>query len=320
MPVSLNLPSPVCLALARFCRVLRGTRAAPAAQSSADYIEYQYRSSEVLRRRFFPNIDFENCTVADVGSGLGGRAPFFIEAGARRVYCIDINRAELATGRQIIAERFPAVAERIEFAHPDGFEPGDGVDLAMLVDAFEHLVDPAAALAQMYRWLRPGGVLWIGSFGWYHYQASHCLEHIPIPWCQLFFSEKAILNTIRAIIHARNYQPNLWERLEGLDRWDGVTTLRNRPGEPLNMLSLRAVKQALRSSPFKVRSFQVYGLRSGRGAAGRMAKMAARLPVVNEVFHSYYAAVLVKPHHVAATAETNRREPRFHNVSIGASL
>lgn len=281
--------------MTRWCRALRGASGSAAARSSADYVAYQYESTERLRRRFFSNLDFMNCAVADVGSGLGGRAPFFIEAGARRVDCIDINRAELAAGSQIVAERFPAAAGRIRFAHPDDYQPCDGIDVAMVIDAFEHLVDPAAVLAQIYRWLRPGGLLWIGSFGWYHYLASHCLEHIPIPWCHVLFSERAILDTIRAIIHARGYQPNLWERLEGLDRWDGVTTLRDRPGEPLNMLSLRGVRKALQSSPFELQSFQVFGLRGGRGAVGRMAGVAARVPLLNELLHSYYAAVLVKP-------------------------
>ncbi len=315
MPLSLNLPSPVCLALTRLCRALRGTRAA-AARSSADYIEYQYRSSDTLRQRFFPDLDFMNCAVADVGSGLGGRAPFFIEAGARRVYCIDINQAELATGSRIIAERFPAAASRIEFAHPESFQPRDGLDVAMLIDAFEHLVDPAAVLAQVYGWLRPGGLLWVGSFGWYHYLASHCLEHIPIPWCHVLFSERAILNTIRAVIHARGYQPNLWERLEGLGRWDGVSTLKDRPGEPLNMLSLRGVRQALAASPFELRSFRVYGLRSGRGAVGQIAGVAARVPVVNELLHSYYAAVLVKPPRVEIAAG-DYREPAASGAGAG---
>lgn len=295
MPFSLNLPSRACLLSARIARALRKTRAVTAARSSADYIDYQYRSSAVLRRRFFADLDFDDCVVADVGSGLGGRAPYFVEAGARQVYCIDINRAELATGRRIIAERFPESAARIEFAHPDAFHRRGSLDLALLVDAFEHLVDPAAVLEQVYGWLRPGGVLWIGSFGWYHYLGSHCLDHIPIPWCQVLFSEKAILNTIRALIHAPGYQPNLWERLEGLNRWDGVTTLRDRPGEPLNMLGLRGVRQALQSSAFELRSFRIHGLLSGRGKAGQLLSLAARLPLLQEMFHSYYTAVLVKP-------------------------
>lgn len=295
MPYSLNLPSPVCLSLARLARALRGGSPAPATQSSADYIDYQYRSSDAMRRHFMRGLNFQDRVVADVGSGLGGRAPYFVEAGARRVYCIDVNREELATGSRIVAERFSEAARRIEFLHPNELQLRDSIDVALLVDSFEHLVDPAAVLEQVYAWLRPGGVLWIGSFGWYHHRASHCLEHIPIPWCQLFFSEKAILDTIRAIIHTRGYQPNLWERLEGLHRWDKIETLRDRPGEPLNMLSLHGVRQVLRSSRFDWQSFQIHGLLCRRPALAPLFGVAARLPLINEVFHSYYTAVLTKP-------------------------
>jgi hypothetical protein len=48
-------------------------------------------------------------------------------------------------------------------------------------------------LNQCFRWLRLGGVLWVGSIGWYNYMASHCLEHISIYWNQVFFSERALI-------------------------------------------------------------------------------------------------------------------------------
>jgi hypothetical protein len=62
------------------------------------------------------------------------------------------------------------------------------------------LVDPQSVLKQIGSWLRRGGAVWIGSIGWYHYLASHSLGHVPIPWCQLFFSDRAIIRTIQSVM------------------------------------------------------------------------------------------------------------------------
>lgn len=296
MPLSLNLPYSVCWPLTRMVRraTTPGTTFTPA-NGSAAYIGYQYYSTDRLRQRFMDGIEFVGRTVIDVGSGLGGRAPYFVEQGARMVHCIDVNRRELATGAALVAERFPVAAGAIEFIHPDEIVEREFADLAILVDSFEHLVDPRSVLMQVNGWLRPGGLVWIGSIGWYNYMASHCLAHIPIPWCQIVFSEQAILRTIRSLLRSPGYEPNVWEREEGLDRWDGVRTLKDRPGEPLNMLSLRGIKRVLAASPFEVRSFRVYGF-SGTAVPGAwLVNGLTRIPPLNEVFHSYYSVVLAKP-------------------------
>ncbi|MGH7139749.1 MAG: class I SAM-dependent methyltransferase [Pirellulales bacterium] len=294
MPLSLNLPYAVCWLATRLARRACAADAEPVIDAS-QYVHYQYRSSGDIRRRFMQEVPLAGQVVVDVGSGLGGRAPYFVEAGAQRVHCVDINREELSTGAQVIAAEFPAAKDRIQFSHPGELAERNFADVAVLVDCFEHLRDPAAVLDQVHGWLRPGGLAWIGSIGWYHYRASHCISHIPIPWCQLLFSERALLDTIRSLLRSPGYQPNHWERLEGLDRWDGIETLKDRPGEPLNMLSLRGVRRVMAASPLVVRRFQVYGFAGRRLRCARLLSGAAQLPLLDEVFHSYYAAVLVKP-------------------------
>jgi hypothetical protein len=125
--------------------------------------------------------------------------------------------------------------------------------------------------------------------------ASHCVgTHIPIPWCQVIFSEKAIIKTIRTLLHSPGYVPNVWERLEGLDRWDHVTTLRDRSGEPLNMLSLRQIRRILKQSPFDEKEFRVEGFGGKSNPLARFASPLAKVPVLDELMHSYYTVLLVK--------------------------
>ncbi len=290
MTLSLNLPYSVCWPLVRAIR-RRDLAVPPSLADPTEYFRRQYRSSPSVADRFMRGIEFEDRFVIDVGGGLGGRMPYFFDRGAREVWCIDINRDELQLGAAIMQAEFPQYADRAKFYHPDDVPSHPGADVAVLVDSFEHLVDPSAVLAQCAANLAPGGVLWIGSIGWYNYMASHCLWHVPIPWCQVIFSETAILKTIRKLLRSPDYQPVFWEVNEGLDRWDKVDTLRDRPGEPLNQLSLRRIRKALRSSPFVIKSFTLYPP-AARTIAGKLVRPLLAIPVLDELLHGYYTTVL----------------------------
>ncbi|MGO9598648.1 MAG: class I SAM-dependent methyltransferase [Isosphaeraceae bacterium] len=261
----------------------------------AAYFEWQYADTNRRIADHMGGLDFRGKTVLDIGSGLGGRALAWLERGALRVVNVDINRQELRAGRAILDENYSGWSDQIDFLHPDELGDSSIGDLAILFDCFEHLTDPATILKRVYNWLRPGSLVWIGSMGWYNYMASHCMAHISIPWCQVLFSETAILKTIRTLIRSPGYVPNVWERMEGLGRWDGIVTLRDRPGEPLNMLSLRRIRRVLRDSPFELVQFRVLGFGGKTNRLAVLASPLAQVPVLQEVFHSYYTALLAKP-------------------------
>jgi SAM-dependent methyltransferase len=295
MPFSLNLPYGICYPVVR---LLRSTIAIPRPQMDFDlgvYFDYQYNSSPMLMDRYMKGVAIRDKVVLDVGSGLGGRAPYLLEQGAERVFCIDINQKTLENGKMVLQRKFPHFIERIQYIHPDQLKRSDFADLAILFDAFEHLVDPDFVLRQSYGWLRPGGKLWLGSIGWYHHAASHCNSHVPVPWCQLVFSESAIIRTIQSVIREPRYVPNVWEKTEGITRWNNVRTLKDRPGEPLNMLSLRKVRQVLRTSPYQLSEFRIYGFSGRNNPLARAFSFLSKVPGMNEVFHSYYTAILTKP-------------------------
>ncbi len=295
MAFTLNLPYTVCYPVTQFARRLR-SQPGTAQDDQASYFEQQYRDTNLRYQTHMHDLDVSGKIVLDVGSGLGGRALGWLDLGARHVTNIDINRQELAVGEAILHERYADRSSQVVYRHPDDMTGVSNGDVAILFDSFEHLVDPGALLQQVHGWLRPGGVLWVGSIGWYNYFASHCTSaHIPIPWCQVLFSETAIIKTIRTLLRSPGYTATVWERMEGLGRWDSVTTLRDRPGEPLNMLSLRKIRRVMKASPFEVRQFRVYGF-SGKG--NRLAPLLsplAKVPVLQELMHSYYSALLMKP-------------------------
>jgi SAM-dependent methyltransferase len=296
MAFSLNLPYPLCVQATRLAKRIWSPSAVAnaVAYDLRAYFRWQYESTQRFHECYWRTLDWKGKVVLDLGSGMGGRAAYFIEQGAAQVYCVDINVNELEAGANYTAELFPAAAPRIRFLHPDDVPELAFADIALLVDCFEHLLDPQAVLAQTSQWLRTRGVAWIGSIGWYHHAASHCGCYIPIPWCHVVFSERAIIRTIQRVTHEPTYTPNAWDELDGLNRWDNVQTLRDRPGEPLNLLSLRQIRKILDQSDLIVEQFQVHGY-SGRGhRLSRVLGGLARIPLAQELFHSYYTAVLRK--------------------------
>ncbi len=293
MPFSLNLPYAVCYPLTRLVRWASPLPLINIYKDQSTYFDYQYESTAPLIREYMAGVSIQDKVVLDIGSGLGGRSPFWIEKlGAKEVYCIDINRQELKLGEAFLAEKFPHLTDRIKFAHPETLTGSNFGDVALLFDSFEHLLEPAAVLKQYYDLLRPGAKLWIQSIGWYHHNASHCRESVPIPWCQVIFSERAIIRTIQSILHHPDHIPNVWESMEGIDRWDHIDSLKNRPGEPMNMLSLKKIHEVLVAGPFVLSEFKIH---SFSGSLTRFLNLLTKIPVVNELFHACYTAILTKP-------------------------
>lgn len=291
MAFSLHLPTFILRSM-----TLRSHRRHPrtwdaAITSPEEYFLRQLRDTPRLVQRFLPAVPFTNAVVMDVGGGLGGRAPAWLNLGASRVWNVDINRPELDLGQRILARVAPTHAGQVHFAHPDELSGCLQADVALLVDAFEHLEHPREVLDLCARHLAPGGLLWIGSIGWYNYMASHCLGHIPLPWCQVLFSDRAIIDTIQALLRDPAYRRTYWDDSEGIARWDGISSLKDRPGEPLNQLSLRRIRRALRHSEFELQTFQLYPPREDR-LIGAVIRPLLRLPVFSELFHGYYTAVL----------------------------
>ena len=62
------------------------------------------------------------------------------------------------------------------------------------------------------------------------------------------------------------------------------------------MLSLRQIRRIKHASPLELRKFRVYGF-SGKRTTRLVALLSplAKVPILEELMHSYYSALLVKP-------------------------
>lgn len=254
------------------------------------YWQWQFDSSEPYFSKFS-----DLCTqlkgkrVLDIGCGLGGRTSYLATIGAREVVGIDINRAEIEQARRLAAQtlspeafskiRFEAVQEG-SFPHLEPF------DIALLVDSLEHVRDPVAMLNVAHSHLRPGGVCYFGTVGWYHYNAAHLMSILPVPFLTLFFSERLIIDAVRRILDAPWYVPTMWDSDPPAARWEGVTDLRERPGEYLNKITIRGIRQAMRESRFGGGQLQVTGFSWKRYPYLRPLNVLTAIRGVQEAYHS----------------------------------
>lgn len=127
-------------------------------------------------------------TVVDFGCGRGSTSVEIAQNGARFVIGLDVRASVLdaARGKALAA----GVADRVNFLTPAQAR-GALADAVISLDAFEHFDNPAGVLVEIYRLLKPGGVL-LASFGpiWGHPWGGHAFA--PFPWAHLVLRERAL--------------------------------------------------------------------------------------------------------------------------------
>ena len=96
--------------------------------------------------------------VLDLGCGRGKAAPLLLRSlGAREVVGIDVDEEQIETARN---EAMPNRAVRFETAPATSLPIADeSMDVVFCHQCLHHFVDQEAALAEIRRILRPGGVL-----------------------------------------------------------------------------------------------------------------------------------------------------------------
>lgn len=140
--------------------------------------------------------------VLDVGCGLGGNLAYFHERGADIVTGIDISHEQIGCTRSMFEELYPHYMKRTRFVTTDASHmpfPDNSFDVLVSNDTFEHIENLVGTLEECLRVLRPGGHLYAYFPPFYAPWGAHMINWIQVPWCQVFFSEKTILNVARQL-------------------------------------------------------------------------------------------------------------------------
>ena len=270
--------------LVRLKQKLRPARSGgPAEDSWESYFQWQFASSASLFARY-PNWDIAGKTVLEIGCGTGGRTAYLASAGAKCAVGIDINRAEIALARNLAAQLYPELTDRLRYLEASEDAPLDvgPFDVVVLVDCMEHVVSPPQMMRLAHSYLAQGGQFYFSSVGWYHHAGSH--THL-LPYVNVFFSDETILETMRWWVSRPEYVPTRFDSNPPVERWRGLYDLRDRPGEHLNKITIREMKRLVRHSIFAYSRLEVLGF-TRKHALVRLLNLLTRVPWAQEVWHS----------------------------------
>jgi SAM-dependent methyltransferase len=203
-------------------------------------------------------------SVVDFGCGAGFQSVALVQAGASRVLGVEANPQTLARARELAEGA--GVGDALSFCSRPGGEHAGRFDIVISQNSMEHFPDPLATLQEMSALLAPGGTLII-TFGppWYAPYGSHMHFFTRVPWVNLLFPEKTVLN-----VRARY-------------RSDGATRYEEVEGG-LNRMSLARFESLIARCGLRV-SMRRY-------EAVRGIDALARLPLLRELFVNHVTYVL----------------------------
>jgi SAM-dependent methyltransferase len=244
---------------------------------------------------------YRGSDILDLGSGFGGRTVRFAELEARSVIGVEVRDEMVQLGARFAAERDSTAtfdigsAERIPL-------PADCVDLVLMNDVMEHVLDPAAALAETARVLRPGGSLIVVFPPYYDLTGGSHLHGYAtrVPGLNLLFPTRVLRRAVRADLAAKQIAFDTFFRDVPTDK------LFNQNG-----ITVRGFGRIVRSSAFEVDRLWYIGHRdrrlsdraparwSLRSAAYRCFELPAQVPFVQEVCCARVCAALRLPAHAA---------------------
>jgi ubiquinone/menaquinone biosynthesis C-methylase UbiE len=173
------------------------------AEGKMSYAMWQYTKGEDTIKNYlqFTSADemFRDKTILDVGCGAGGKSMYYLSLGAKKVVGIDVV--------EHYREESKALADELgvtgfEFVVGDAAKTNfedESFDTVIMNDAMEHVAQPEAVLKEMNRILKKGGRLYVNFPPYYHPYGAHLSDLIGVPWVQVFFSDKTLIEVYKSL-------------------------------------------------------------------------------------------------------------------------
>lgn len=183
--------------------------------------------------RFGHQPDLTGKSVLDLGCGRGNLAIHAARNGAASVVGVDPDAARIAFAREKLALEPEAVRRLIDFkaCGIEELPAEEAYDVIFSKDAFEHIMDVPAVLAEMRRRLVPGGKAYIGFGPLYRspYGDHHWAE-ADLPWGHLYMPESLLLRRIEKRTGHRygslkELELNQWRLHQFLPAFRGAMTI-----------------------------------------------------------------------------------------------
>jgi SAM-dependent methyltransferase len=204
--------------------------------------------------------------VLDYGCGPGWQALAMVANGARSAHGVDVQDKWIENGRRIARQH--GLSDSVTYSYPWEI-PDRPFDVCVSLGAFEHYADPEAELRRIVRAVKPGGlVILLWAEPWYSPHGSHLSSFFRLPWLNLLFSERTLMEA------RRRY------------RSDGATHFHEVAGG-LNRMTVARYERAIRDSGCRILDSHLFAVRG--------LPFVTRIPVVRELLTSGCSCVLQRP-------------------------
>jgi SAM-dependent methyltransferase len=178
--------------------------------ASLKYFDEQVIDSQKYWSRLGGQPDFAGKVVLELGCGHGALSIDAAKSGAQRVIGLDLIGSRIGFANKIVADRFPDIADKIEFHKLDiaDIDLDGKVDVVISKDTFEHIMGIDRVLLSVKRVLRKGGLLITGFSPLYYSpfgdHGFHAIgQPIKLPWAHL------MLGDARVVAAYNKYHPGI---------------------------------------------------------------------------------------------------------------
>jgi SAM-dependent methyltransferase len=264
-----------------------------------DYQQWEYKEIQRIFEDFGSHWDLRGKLVLDIGCGLGGKLPFYVEQGATGVVGIDLRPQSALAAHRFGAtqNRTPNNCSKIHTATANGSTlpfHDNSFDVVVSINVLEHVMDPRAVLRECRRVLRSQGQLFLFFPPFYSPWGAHLDGWIDFPWPHLFFPDRDLVQAA-AQVEARK---QLNDRFipSAQVHWGSLDEL-----PELSRLSLRQFRRLVQVE--RLVETQCYLLPFGRHllAKGSVCRLIlrflhvlTRIPLLNELIVTKIACVMSK--------------------------
>jgi SAM-dependent methyltransferase len=158
---------------------------------------WAYEEAQRICPYFGPYWEIKKKLVLDIGTGLGGKLPFYIESGARTVIGIDINEQCVKLAKEFIQSMDLSKVVFLLVADAAALPFSDNIfDAIVSINTFEHIERVEEALHESYRVLKPDGISFVFLPPYYSPWGPHLELWIHFPWPHLIFSERTLMKVV----------------------------------------------------------------------------------------------------------------------------
>ncbi len=249
------------------------------------YAMWQYTKGEDTIKFYLEYTDMDTMfggkDVLDVGCGAGGKSLYYLSKGAESVTGMDVVEKYEEESMALAAE---LGLEGFKFICCDAARTGlhdASFDTVIMNDAMEHVADPGAVLAEVYRILKPGGRLYVNFPPYDHPFGAHLSDVIGIPWVHRFFSDKTLIAAYKDLVSDK---PDAEERIKFRFSTDenGKEYI-----SYINKMTIKRFRSLVKATPFNMAYYKEVPLRN-------ITKPICKIPGLKDFAVKMVVAVLEK--------------------------